>query len=109
VVEIHSEMKFSIEQRVFLVESFVRKKTYRKCIRKFRRKYRDSPVPTVSCVSKLVKEGRATGSVSHNLFIYAIRSSNQLTAEETQHGYFQQNNATAHTTNATMVAIREVF
>jgi hypothetical protein len=34
---------------------------------------------------------------------------NQLTAEETQHGYFQQHNATAHTANATMVAIREVF
>jgi hypothetical protein len=33
----------------------------------------------------------------------------QLTAEERQHGYFQQNNATAHTANATMVAIREVF
>jgi hypothetical protein len=34
---------------------------------------------------------------------------NQLTAEERQHGYFQQDNATAHTANATMVAIREVF
>jgi hypothetical protein len=31
---------------------------------------------------------------------------NQLTAEETQYGYFQQDNATAHTANA---AIREVF
>jgi hypothetical protein len=75
VVEIYSEMNLSIEQRVFIVKSFAREKTYRKCIRKFRRKYRDSPVPTASCVSKLVKEGRATGSVSHNLFIYAIRSS----------------------------------
>jgi hypothetical protein len=34
---------------------------------------------------------------------------NQLTAEERQHGYFQQDNATAHTANATMAAIREVF
>jgi hypothetical protein len=32
-----------------------------------------------------------------------------LTAEERQHGYFQQDNATVHTANATMVAIREVF
>jgi hypothetical protein len=32
-----------------------------------------------------------------------------LTAEERQHGYFQQDNATAHTANATMVAVREVF
>jgi hypothetical protein len=33
----------------------------------------------------------------------------QLTAEERQYGYFQQDNATAHTANAAMVAIREVF
>jgi hypothetical protein len=33
----------------------------------------------------------------------------QLTAEERQHGYFQQDNATAHTANATIVAIQEVF
>jgi hypothetical protein len=39
-------MKFTTEQRVFIVESFARKKTYRKCISKIRRKYRDSPVPT---------------------------------------------------------------
>jgi hypothetical protein len=34
---------------------------------------------------------------------------NQLTAEEKQYGYFQQDNATAHTASASMVAIREVF
>jgi hypothetical protein len=34
---------------------------------------------------------------------------NQLTAEERQYGYFQQDNSTAHTVNASMVAIREVF
>jgi hypothetical protein len=34
---------------------------------------------------------------------------NQLTDEETQYGYFQQDNATAHTANAAMVAIWEVF
>jgi hypothetical protein len=33
----------------------------------------------------------------------------QLTAEERQHGYVQQDNDTAHTANATMVAIWEVF
>jgi hypothetical protein len=56
-----------------------------------------------------VKKWRATGSVSHNLFMRCDPFFNQLTAEERQHGYFQQNNATAHTANATMVAIREVF
>jgi hypothetical protein len=34
---------------------------------------------------------------------------NQLTAEERQYGYFQQDNAIAHAANASMVAIREVF
>jgi hypothetical protein len=33
---------------------------------------------------------------------------NQLTAEERQYGYFQQDNATAHPANATVVAIQEV-
>jgi hypothetical protein len=58
-----TEMKFTTEQHVFIVESFARKKTYRKCIRKFYRKYPDSSVTTTSCVSKLVKKWRATGSV----------------------------------------------
>jgi hypothetical protein len=56
-------MKFTIEQRVFIVETFARKKTYRKCIRKFRCEYPDSRVPTKLCVSKLVKKWRTTGSV----------------------------------------------
>jgi hypothetical protein len=42
-------MKFAIEQHVFTVETFARKKTYRKCIRKFRRKYAYSAVLTKSC------------------------------------------------------------
>jgi hypothetical protein len=58
-----AEMMYSIEQRVFIVETFARKKTNRKCIRKFCRKYPDLLVPTVSCVSKLVKKWWATGSV----------------------------------------------
>jgi hypothetical protein len=33
----------------------------------------------------------------------------QLTAEESQYWYFQQDNATAHTADATMVAVWEVF
>jgi hypothetical protein len=56
-----------------------------------------------------VKKWQATGSVSRNLFMQCDPFFHQLTAEERQHGYFQQDNATAHTTNATMVAIWEVF
>jgi thiamine phosphate synthase YjbQ (UPF0047 family) len=32
---------------------------------------------------------------------------NQLTAEERQYEHFQEDNATAHTANAAMVAVRE--
>jgi hypothetical protein len=39
------------------------KKLIEKCIRKFRRKYPDSPVPIASCVLKLVKKWRAKASV----------------------------------------------
>jgi hypothetical protein len=56
-----------------------------------------------------VKKWQATGSVSRNLFMRCDSFFNQLTAEETQHGYFQQDNTTAHMANATMVAIWEVF
>jgi hypothetical protein len=58
-----TEMKFTIEQCVFIVEYFVRKNTYRKCIHQFHSKCPDSPVPTASCVSRLVKKWQATGSV----------------------------------------------
>jgi hypothetical protein len=93
---------------MFIVESFASKKNLQQ-IYPFHRKYPDLPVPTVSCVSKLVKKWRATGSVPHNLFMQCNPFFNQLTAEERQHGYFQQDSATAHTANATMVAIWEVF
>jgi hypothetical protein len=56
-----------------------------------------------------VKKWRATGSVLHNLFIQCDPFFNQLTAEEIKHGYFQQDNTTAHMANATMVAIWEAF
>jgi hypothetical protein len=56
-------MKFTIEQHVFIVKTFAWKKIYRKCIRKFHRIYPDSPVPTKSCVSKLVKKWWSIGSV----------------------------------------------
>jgi hypothetical protein len=55
-----------------------------------------------------VKKWRATGSVLRNLFMQCDPFFNQLTAEEIQHGYFQQDNATAHMADATMAAIWEV-
>jgi hypothetical protein len=56
---------------------------------------------------------RLTAEVRHGLDRYVddILNSffNQLTAEERQYGYFQQDNATTHMAYAAMMAIREVF
>jgi hypothetical protein len=65
-------MKFTTEQYVFIVESFARKKPYRKCIRKFCHKYLDSPVP--SSIEALQNEiTRIVGSITvgelHKLYI----------------------------------------
>jgi hypothetical protein len=49
-----------------------------------------------------VNSGRYVNDILNPFF-------NQLTAEERQHGYFQQDNTTAHTANETMVAIWKVF
>jgi glycerol uptake facilitator-like aquaporin len=57
----------------------------------------------------LLKKWWATISASHNLFMRCDPFFNQLAAQERQLWYFQQDNATAHTANATMVTIREVF
>jgi hypothetical protein len=51
-------MKVTIEQRVFIVETFARKKTYRKCIRKFHHKYPDSPVPAIGSVCDIKKQSK---------------------------------------------------
>jgi hypothetical protein len=66
------EIKFATKQRVFIVESFARKQLTENVSASFVLKYRDSPVHTAPCVSKLVKKWRATGSLARNLFIYAI-------------------------------------
>jgi hypothetical protein len=51
---------------VLIVETFATKKLTENVSVKFRHKYPDSPVPTKSCVSKLVKKWRSTGfSVWH--------------------------------------------
>jgi hypothetical protein len=56
-------MKFTTEQCVFIVETIARGKIYIKFVCKLCQKYPDSPVPTKSCVNRLVKKWRATGSV----------------------------------------------
>jgi hypothetical protein len=84
---------------VFIVESFARKKLTENV---------STSSHSVVCIQACEKV-RATGSVSRNLFMRCNPFFNHLMAEKSQHGYFQQNNATAHTANATIVAIWEVF
>jgi hypothetical protein len=112
------------------------KRAYAKCRDRFIRKYPHSPVPTKSCVSKLIKKWRTTGSVldktwhrkktvltDENLEDIYHKTLNsdwyvrhilepffeQLTDDERQYGYYQQDNAPAHTAQNSISALQEVF
>jgi hypothetical protein len=54
---------YTTDYRIFVVEPYIRKRTYAKCTERFIRKYSDSSVPTKPCKSKLIKKWWTTGSV----------------------------------------------
>jgi hypothetical protein len=55
---------YSIEQRVFLTETyFAQKKSVKKCIRKFLLKFPEAPVPSQPYVNQLIHNWHSTGSV----------------------------------------------
>jgi hypothetical protein len=55
---------YSIEQTVFLIETyFAKKKFVKKCIRKFRLKFPEAPVPSQPYVNQLIRKWHITGSV----------------------------------------------
>jgi hypothetical protein len=57
-------VRYSIEQRVFLIETyFARKKSVKKCIRKFRLKFPEVPVPSQPYVNQLIHKWHITGSM----------------------------------------------
>jgi hypothetical protein len=57
-------VRYSIEQRVFLIETyFAKKKSVKKCIRKFRLKFPEAPVPSQPYVNQLISKWHITGSV----------------------------------------------
>jgi hypothetical protein len=57
-------VRYSIEQRVFLIETyFVKKKSVKKCIRKSRLKFPEAPVPSQPYVNELIRKWHITGSV----------------------------------------------
>lgn len=56
-------MKYTVEQRIYLVECYLLRKNHRRRVRRFSRKYPDCTIPTESCLSKLMKKWHTTGSV----------------------------------------------
>jgi hypothetical protein len=57
-------VRYSIEQRAFLIETYLAKnKSAKKCIRKFRLKFPEAPVPSQPYVNQLIRKWHITGSV----------------------------------------------
>jgi transposase len=56
-------MVYSTEHRVFLIETYTKKSSYRTCRRKFHQKFPDINVPSKSMIERLVKKFHNTGSV----------------------------------------------
>jgi hypothetical protein len=55
---------YSIEQSVFLIETYsAKKKSVKKCIRKFRLKFPEAPVPSQLYVNQLIRKWHITGSM----------------------------------------------
>jgi hypothetical protein len=56
-------VRYSVEQRVFLYEPYVKSISARKCERKFRRKFPGIPVSSTTGIHELINKVRATGSL----------------------------------------------
>lgn len=56
-------MVFSVEQRVFICNTFLKYASWQICHRKFCKKYPDSKVPCKRTVYRIVEKFRKTGSV----------------------------------------------
>jgi hypothetical protein len=55
-------VKYTLEQRIFLFDGYVKKKSYKWCERRFRRKNPGVRIPASSTMLRLVKKERSTGS-----------------------------------------------
>jgi hypothetical protein len=56
-------VKYTLEQGIFLYDSYVKKKPYKPCKRRFCYKYPSVLVPASSMIFKLVRTVCSTGSV----------------------------------------------
>ena len=59
-------MQYNVSQRVFIVNTYLRKKSYKKCRSKFRSRFPGVSVPSKSTIHRLVSKFRETGSVIKN-------------------------------------------
>jgi hypothetical protein len=55
-------VKYTLEQRIFLYDSYVKNKSYKSCKTRFRRRYPGVRIPASSAILRLVKKVRSTGS-----------------------------------------------
>jgi hypothetical protein len=58
-----SKMKYNIEQKLFIYDTFVQRSSRRKCSREFRRKFSDSAIPCKVTIYNIITKLRSVGSV----------------------------------------------
>jgi hypothetical protein len=55
-------VKYTLEQWIFLFDSYVKKKSYKLCKTRFRHRYPGVRIPASSTILRLVRKVRSTGS-----------------------------------------------
>ena len=74
---------YTTEQRVFLVETYLlKKKSYDRCLRKFRKRFPDSPRPSRQYIVDLFKKWRETGSVLNKKRNYKKRALTEVALQD---------------------------
>jgi hypothetical protein len=53
-------MRYSVGQRIFIYDTFMKRSSWKKCHRKFHRKYPNAAIPSKSMIYKLVAKFCAT-------------------------------------------------
>lgn len=59
----NSEMNYSVQQRVFMYDSYVKYSSWKKCVQKFSRKYPGFTLPSKSTIYRIVRQVHRTGTV----------------------------------------------
>jgi hypothetical protein len=72
-------VKYTLEQQIFLYDSYVKKKSFKSCKRRFRHRFPGVRIPASSTIFRLMKKVHSTGSFLDKNY---TRQNNVL-AEET--------------------------